>query len=294
MGKIRIITDSASDITAQEEKKYNIHIIPFPVTIGDKSYMSRVDFDNQGFYELMEEYPDEIPKTAQITSFQFEEIMKQQFEEGYTDLIFVSINAKASATNGNAIMAANQLMEDYPEYRENHSISVFDGVGYTGMYGELCINAAKMAQENKSVEEIKNYLSSELKNRRIYFGIYMLRYAAKSGRIPSAAALVGDALGVKPVMRICDNEIVTAAKCRGEKKLISKIIDMSLADMKPGSPYQIVYGNDEACLEEMKEKATEALGYPPSNVYQIGAAIATNSGPKVVGLIFSVKDELRK
>ncbi len=50
MRKVRIITDSASDISTAEEQNYNILIIPFPVAIGDKSYLSRVDFDNQGFY----------------------------------------------------------------------------------------------------------------------------------------------------------------------------------------------------------------------------------------------------
>ena len=71
MGKIQIITDSASDISYENEKKYNIHIIPFPVVIGDQSYLSRVDMDNEGFYNLMEEH-DDIPKTSQITSNQFE------------------------------------------------------------------------------------------------------------------------------------------------------------------------------------------------------------------------------
>lgn len=94
MSKIRIITDSASDISTAEEQKYNILILPFPVTIGDKSYMSRVDFDNTGFYKLMEENPNELPKTAQITAFQFDELYKEQFDAGYTDIIFVSINKR--------------------------------------------------------------------------------------------------------------------------------------------------------------------------------------------------------
>ena len=54
MGKIQIVTDSVSDISMESEKKYDIHVIPFPVVIGDQSYLSRVDFDNEGFYKLME------------------------------------------------------------------------------------------------------------------------------------------------------------------------------------------------------------------------------------------------
>ena len=61
MRKIQIMTDSASDISYADEKKYNITVIPFPITLGDKTYTSRVDFDNEQFYEWMAQY-DEIHK----------------------------------------------------------------------------------------------------------------------------------------------------------------------------------------------------------------------------------------
>ena len=73
MGKIQIMTDSASDISYADEQRCPISVIPFPITLGDKSYTSRVDFDNEQFFDLMAQY-DEIPKTAQITPFQFQKI----------------------------------------------------------------------------------------------------------------------------------------------------------------------------------------------------------------------------
>lgn len=293
MSKLRILTDSASDISVEEEKKYNILILPFSVVLGGKSYVSRIDFDNEGFYKLMAEN-DEIPKTSQITSFQFDEIFKEQFDAGYTDIMYVSINANGSATYANAVRAKEEFFEEHPECKGRFNIYVYDGIGYTGMYGYPVVAAAKMAQEGKTPEEVNEYLADMLPKRRIYFGMYGLKYAAKSGRIPSAAAFVGDALGVKPVMRICDNEIVTAAKCRGEKKLISKIIEMTLEEIEPESEYQIVYGNDEMVRDELIARITEKLGYGPTGYFQIGAAIAANAGPKVVGTIFTIKNELVK
>ena len=275
MRKVRIITDSASDISTAEEQNYNILIIPFPVAIGDKSYISRVDFDNQGFYKLMEDSPDEL-----------------QFDSGYTDVIFVSINKNGSATYENAVVAQSQFFEEHPEYEGNVTIHIFDGVGYSGQYGYPVIRAAEMAKDGKPVQEITDYLSDILPKRKIYFGIYGLKYAAKSGRIPSAAALVGDALGVKPIMKIWGNEIVTAFKCRGEKKLLVKMADIAASEMAPGSAYQIVYGCDETCRDELTEKMIEKVGYAPDDFFQIGAAVASNSGPKVAGVIFTVKDEL--
>ena len=81
MSKIQIMTDSASDISYADEQKYSISVIPFPITLGDKTYTSRVDFDNDQFFSLMAQY-DEIPKTAQITPFQFQEIYLWEAQAG--------------------------------------------------------------------------------------------------------------------------------------------------------------------------------------------------------------------
>lgn len=290
MGKIQIMTDSASDISRADEKKYNISVIPFPITLGDKTYTSRVDFDNEQFFDLMAQY-DEIPKTAQITPFQFQEIYLQQAQAGVTDLVLVLINSKGSSTYDNSVQAIDLFYEEYPEYRDRLHIHSFDGMGYNALYGSPVVHAAQMCAEGASLEEILNYLTDILPRRQIYFGIYDLKYAAKSGRIPTAAAFLGTALNMKPVMNIFDRSITTAAKCRGERKLVEKVAEMSIAAMEPGSPYEIVYGSDSTCLEELRRLMVQQLGYEPAATYQIGAAVAANAGPRVVGAAFTRKKE---
>ena len=290
MRKIQIMTDSASDISYADEQKYSISVIPFPITLGDKSYTSRVDFDNEQFFTLMAQH-DEIPKTAQITPFQFQEIYLREARAGVTDLILVLINSKGSSTYDNSLQAIDLFFEEYPQYREVLHIHSFDGMGYNALYGSPVVHAAQMCDDGASVEEILQYLTEILPRRQIYFGIYDLKYAAKSGRIPTAAAFLGSALNLKPVMKIFDHSITTAAKCRGERKLVEKVAEMSIADMEPGTPYELVYGNDTSCLEELRHLMVQKLGYEPAAVYQIGAAVAANSGPRVVGAAFTRKKE---
>ena len=290
MKKIQIMTDSASDISYADEQKYSISVIPFPITLGDKSYTSRVDFDNEQFFTLMAQH-DEIPKTAQITPFQFQEIYLREAQAGVTDLILVLINSKGSSTYDNSLQAIDLFFEEYPQYKEVLHIHSFDGMGYNALYGSPVVHAAQMCDDGASVEEILQYLTEILPRRQIYFGIYDLKYAAKSGRIPTAAAFLGSALNLKPVMKIFDNSITTAAKCRGERKLVEKVAEMSIADMEPGTPYELVYGNDTSCLEELRHLMVRKLGYEPAAVYQIGAAVAANSGPRVVGAAFTRKKE---
>ena len=117
MSKIKIITDAASDISSEDELKYGIRVIPFQVTLGDESYTTRVDMDNAQFYARMAQC-DEIPKTAQVNPFQFQEIYLQEAQAGYTDLILVLINSEGSATYGNSLLAAEQFFEEHPEYQD--------------------------------------------------------------------------------------------------------------------------------------------------------------------------------
>ncbi len=292
MEKIRIITDSASDISVSDEKEYDIRVLPFHVALGEQSYVSRVDFDNEGFYKLMAEH-DEIPKTSQITPFQFEEIYLEEAKAGYTDIILVLINSKGSSTFGNSIMARENFFDEHPEYQGKVNIYNFDGKGYCSLYGAPVVEAAKMIKAGNTVEQVNAYLTDSLDNRRIYFGMYTLKYAGKSGRIPSAAAFVGDRLNLKPIMKIYDKEITTGAKVRGEGKLISRIADLSVADMEEGSSYEVIYGCDRTCADEMAALMEEKVGYPPVAFYQIGAAVAANAGPKVAGVGFRVKKEAK-
>lgn len=288
MEKIRILTDAAGDVSPENAAKYNIHVIPFLVAMGDKSYVTPNEVDNEHFYELMAQV-DEIPKTSQVTAFEFEELYTAQAEAGYTDLVLILINAKGSATHGNSLMAVDLFYQDHPEYEGKVRIHSFDGIGYSAHYGAPAIEAAKMVAEGAGVDQVTGYLKEILPRRQVYFGMYTLKYAGKSGRIPSAAAFLGDKLGLKPVMKIYGNEIVTAAKVRGEKTLITKLAEMSIADMEPGSAYDVIYGSDPSTAEEMAKIMTQKLGYGPVDAYQISAVIAANAGPKVAGVAFTRK-----
>ena len=153
MSKIRIMTDSASDISYADEQKYAISVIPFPITLGDKTDTSRVDFDNEQFFSLMAQY-DEIPKTAQITPFQFQEIYLREAQAGVTDLILVLINSKGFSTYDNSVQAIELFYEEYPEYRDVLHIHSFDGMGYNALYGSPVVHAAQMCADGASLEAI--------------------------------------------------------------------------------------------------------------------------------------------
>lgn len=69
-----------------------------------------------------------------------------------------------------------------------------------------------------------------------------------------------------------------------------KITELSITDMEPNAPYEILYGSDSTCLDKMRKAMIGRLWYEPAAIYQIGAAVVANSGPKVVGVAFARKN----
>uniref|UniRef100_UPI0025EBEDCD DegV family protein n=1 Tax=uncultured Ruminococcus sp. TaxID=165186 RepID=UPI0025EBEDCD len=171
MAKIKFLTDSASDITDELEKKLDIQIMNFKVAMGDDSYTSRVDFDNEKFYNMLDEF-DGIPVTSQITAFEYQETFEKLYSEGYTDIINTTINSKGSATYNNAVMAAEEFYSAHPEAKGKFNIYNIDGESYTGAYGYVVIQGAMKAAKDVPAGDIVAFMEDWIKNCVIFFAPY--------------------------------------------------------------------------------------------------------------------------
>ena len=92
MSKIGFLTDSCSDIPQELADKYGIEVVGFPINLDGVEYMERKDFTNDQFYQMMRDAQG-VPTTAAITQLQFCDIYARYADEGYTDLVYLSINA---------------------------------------------------------------------------------------------------------------------------------------------------------------------------------------------------------
>lgn len=287
MLKYKVFADAAGDISTELKERYGIYTLPIPVAMGKETYQSGVDLENNDFYQMLEEY-EGIPVTSQITPYAFEELYEQELAAGTQEMLVFLINSKGSATYNNAVSTRERFYAEHPEAKDKLRIHLFDGASYSAGYGYAAVVAAQKLEMGMAVDEVVALAQNLLKKLRIYFGLYSLKYAGKSGRIPSAAVFVGEALGIKPIMQVWDHAISTVGKARGEKKLVREIVKMTTDDMEPSTPYCLLYGNDMAALMELREEMTRKVGYPPVYQFQIGPAIAINAGPRVVGVLFEV------
>lgn len=282
--KIKLITDSCSDIPKLSAEALHIQVLPFPLTIDGEGYNEGVEFTPEEFYERMLA-AKEVPTHSQIIPVIFEEVFENAYQDGYTDVIYTSINANGSTTNSNAHLAVEQFYEKHPEAADAIRFHIIDSGAYTVAYGMAVMEAARKISRGASIEEVVAYIQDWVSSVRIYFVPLTLEYAKKSGRISSAAGFVGELLGLKPIITFENGDSKIIDKVRGEKSIIPRLIELAKQEMVPETPYSIVHGVDTPLTDELVAEMEKYFG-KAEGVYPIGATVSINAGPRVVGIIF--------
>lgn len=281
--KIKLMTDSCSDIPIEIARQYDILMLCFPVTVDGVSYREVQDFTKEEFYEKLES-AKEFPSTAQLTPFELHDAFCALYKEGYTDVIYVSIGSGGSATHRNAITAKLQFETEDMDAARPMKIHIVDGRNYTATYGYAVVEAAKKLQRGAQVPEVLDYLEDWVASAGLYFVPMTLKILKRSGRVSAAAAFAGELLGLRPLCEIIDCKSNVAEKIRGEQNLIPHLAEHAKSRMIPHTPYIVLYGADMSYAQKLTAYMTKLVGYPPAETWNIGATIACNSGSQVVGL----------
>ena len=205
MSTIKIVTDDASDIPLKHEDLYDIEVLPVKITLGDEVYSGRKELDGAEFYDMLDQ-AEEIPETSPISSFEFGELFSDLFEQGYTDIIYISSSSNGSASYCNSVLARDQFFEDIPEAANKINIYCMDSGSYSAGYGYAAIEAAKMADRGKDPKEIIEHLRLLFASSKICFGLYSLKFAKKSPILPTDFSVI-DLIGFRPIMMAKDGGI---------------------------------------------------------------------------------------
>lgn len=285
MARIKFTTDSAADIPAELRESLAIQVLPFPIAMEDRELADCVDFAPEEFYDMLLAARN-IPTHAALNLFDFFQCYEQAWKEGYTDLIHTSINSKGSATYQNALQAREEFFEEHPQAKDAFRIHVIDSHNYTMSYGWPVMEGAKMAAAGKEAEEIVAYIQNWVDRARVVFAPLNLTFAKKSGRVSAAAAFVGEALGLKPIMTFADGQSKILTKVRGEKAVVSTLVDLCRKERRADSPYLIIRGNNDEQAAKLTEACRDGLGGEPALTYSIGGVIAINAGPNLIGILY--------
>ncbi len=283
--KIKISTDSTSDIPKEFWERLNISVLPLTIHYEDKEYLDGVDITPEEIYHILDTAKT-LPASSQVALPLYTELFENTWEQGYTDQIHITLNGKGSGTYQAAVLAKDMFFEAHPEAEGSFVIHILDSRTYSMAYGIPVVEAAQMAQSGARVEEILAHLTDWLEHTRPLFVPLDLKCVKKSGRISPAAAFVGDAIGLKPLITFEDGEAKIIAKARGEKKALAMLLETFQKERRPGTNYVLVHGSNAEVFQCLREECAKIADQPPMTEYPVGCVISINTGPNMVGILY--------
>ena len=288
MSKIGFLTDSCSDIPQELADKYGIEVVGFPINLDGTEYLERKDFTNDQFYQMMRDAQG-VPTTAAITQLQWGEIYARYVDEGYTDLVHLSINSAGSSTYNNAIKAAEMLEEERPGHKMK--IQIVDSHSYSMPYGWYFCECARKVRNGGELATCVDELKRKLDCVEICLAAYSLKQMKKSGRVSAAAAVVGDLLGIRPIISLNAGVSKVEAKVRGDAAVPAAMIKWveSRVDSMRDTPYMVAYTSSTAKRDELVKLCKKAFGHAPLIVFQLGGVVSANTGPDGIAIVYEGK-----
>ena len=274
MEKIRIITDSASDIPNNDSIPANLSIMPLTIFFGEEEYLDGKTITNEEYYNKLTG-GDILPKTSQVTPYDFEQEIQKAIDNG-EKVIVITLSSGLSGTYQSACIAASNFDKD---------VAVIDSFMATVSEQILVKYALQLIEQGMEYDKIVETLENDKKKIKLVGPLDTLEYLKKGGRISAAAAVFGSALSIKPIITVIEGKVEVIAKARVRRNAIEttlKIVRESETGIDFDKPYAVGYsGNDKDMLNIFIEssKTNGNINIENWPVVSIGSTIGTYTGP---------------
>jgi DegV family protein with EDD domain len=277
MSKIKIVTDSTMDMTIEQADQLGVVVVPLSVTINGETYLDRVEIQPAEFMETMKSI-EELPKSSQPSAGTFLEVYDRLGEEGY-EVLSIHMTGKMSGTVRSAESAAQMT---------NTKVTVVDSKFISVALQFQVREAAEMAKQGKSVEEILNRLDHVRDHTKLYIMIDTLENMVKGGRIGKGKAFIGSLLNIKPIASLEGAEYNPVAKVRSHSQVVKWMAKQFAEDIKGESVkgVGIVHAEAHGLATKVKDAITELTGYQDIFVDYTGPTISTHTGPGTIALMY--------
>lgn len=279
---------STADLSKEHFEARDIHYCCFHFYLNEKAYLDdlghSISFDE--FYKAMENGAQ--TRTSQINADEFVEYFTPFLEKGF-DILHVSLSSGISGVSNSANIAAEKLMEDYPERR----ILVVDSLGASSGYGLIMDKLADLRDAGLSIDEVYDYAMKNRLRLHHWFLSTDLTFYVKGGRISKASGWFGTVLNICPLLNM-DNHgrLVPRYKIRGKKKVLKAIVDKMEEHAENGLDYSgKCYISQSACYDDARIVADDVeRRFPKLNgkveINSVGTTIGSHTGPGTIALFF--------
>ena len=280
--RVAIVTDSNIGISQKEAKELGIYVIPMPFFVNEKIYFEDIDLTQPQFYQMLAE--DANVSTSQPSPGDILDLWEDLLRR-YKEVLHIPMSSGLSASCSTAQGLAREFGE---------KVQVVDNQRVSVTMQQSVMEAIALAKDGKSAKEIKEILEKEARESSIYLVVDTLKYLKKRGRITPAAAMIGSALNLKPILQIQGEKLDAYKKVRGMKAAKKNMLDAMKKDLegrfaeyvKNGAfKLHIAYSTSREEAEVWKKEVQEA--FPELEITRmdpLALSIVCHTGPGVLAI----------
>lgn len=284
--KIAVLACSNAGLDYLDYPK-DIEILRSVIHFGtDETYDDFVEMDAKTFYERIGDDPNDVPKTSYVSIGRMIEIFESLKEKGYDEALVITISSKLSGLNVAVQNIARQV---------DIKIHVFDSKTIAYAQAFMALEAHRLFNEGKSVEEVLPYLEKIRDNNQWYFAVDTLLYLVKNGRLSKLQGTFGTMLKIKPLLAISkEGAVETVEKIKTTPKALRRVLDKYFEETKDLNVLTYISHahNDQATqyfIDEIKKIYPERVIMSSYLTPVVGA----HTGPKAIGLGYLDLDKIK-
>ena len=276
--KIKIISDSTCDLSAELLKKHDITLVPLTIIKNGEAYSDGITITPTEIFEHVAAGGDLCSTTAMNVGEYIEWFEK--FASDYDGILHINIGSGFSSSYQNACLAAEEF----------ENVRVVDSQNLSTGQGLVVLKACELAQSCQSLDELYEQVQEFTSHVEASFLLDQLKYMVKGGRCSSVVALGANLLNLKPCIEVKDGKMSVVKKYRGNyaKCLAAYVKDRLSAreDLDRGTLFVTNTPVDENCMDAVKEAVKEYADF--ENIYwtQAGCTVSCHCGPGTLGVLF--------
>lgn len=277
MSKIKIVTDSTADLLKKDIENLNINVIPLSIQINGKNYLDGINITPKQFIQEMK-HSNELPKTSQPAVGKFVETYEKLTADG-SKVISIHLTSGMSGTYSTACAAASMVDGD---------VTVIDSAFITQAMAFQVIEAAKMANQNASVEEIVARITKIKENTNLYIMVDTLDNLVKGGRIGKGKAFIGSLLSIKPIASLEGGVYSPVGKVRNHSQVVKTLTKYFEQDTngKTVKGIAIVHAEALDLANSLKESIQKCTSFNLPEINYTTPVISTHTGEGAIGFVY--------
>ncbi len=274
---IRIVTDSACDLSDEELAEWRIGMVPLSIRFGEEEFVDRTQLSTNEFYRRLGA-SEVLPETAAPSPGAFVEMFNAMQAEGATGVVCINISEALSATIQAARTAASSD-------EVSIDVRVVNSKQLTGGLGSIVLAAASAAKAGSNADEIVSLVEDMSNRTHVYATLDTLENLKKGGRIGGAQAAFGAMLSIKPLLDLSTGEVVAAGRQRTRKRSLAWLRDQLVRAGDNIENLAILHSN-AVDIDEFVLSVSDIPSVASARTNIIGAVVGTHGGPGIIGITY--------